>query len=208
MKDLILIRHAECTQDVHNVTGGWTNTRLTELGQRQAQATAQRVKELVAGRRTELFSSDLERARETGEAIGDALSLTPTFKRELRELDNGKAAGLTWESAKAFELPRTEPILDWVPYVDAESWRMMARRIYAFMEKTHFAEEIVLLVTHGESGKAVIHWWLGLPEEYWCRISYVLDYCSITCLNVSPHGERAIFKLNDTSHLGVEPVRS
>ena len=200
MGHLILVRHGESDQHVSNLTGGWSDTHLTELGRRQAEATGHGLKGLLAGEAPLLRSSDLARARETADILGAALGVQPTFHEGLRELNNGAAAGLALEAARAIELPMTHPTLDWVPYPGAESWRMMADRIFAFLEGLQDAtSRMTVIVSHGNAGIPVIHWWLGLPPH--SKISYELAPCSITRLGINSFGERTIIKLNDTAHL-------
>ncbi|MGE5610739.1 MAG: histidine phosphatase family protein, partial [Bacillota bacterium] len=163
MKQLILVRHGQSDQQLRDLTGGWTNSQLTELGRRQAAATAQRLAEILQGQRIALYSSDLAHASETARILAQALHTEPILRQELREMNNGKAANLTRAEAKALELPATQPIADWRPYPDAESWRMMNDRMFRAMGNIdREAEDTAIVVTHGNSGVAVVAWWLGL----------------------------------------------
>jgi len=120
----------------------------------------------------------------------------------LRELNNGSAAGLTKSQAKDIELPATDPMIDWVPYPEAESWRMMADRVFEQLDALAAeVSETAVIVTHANAGIAVVQWWLRLPEVARAGISFELDPCSITWLNTNGWAERTIVKLNDTSHL-------
>jgi probable phosphoglycerate mutase len=58
-----------------------------------------------------------------------------TYLKELRELNNGEAAGLTTEQAEAIRTEISYPIGDWIPYGGSESWNMMITRIENCMEK-------------------------------------------------------------------------
>ncbi len=202
MKELIIVRHGQSEQHVGDVTGGWTDTAMTELGYRQAHLTAQRLATGTKERSLRILSSDLVRAAETARIIGEAFGINPTLHKELRELNNGDAAGATLAQAQKMSLPVSHPTIDWVPYPGAESWRMMTNRIFGFME--HVApqiEQTALVVTHGNSGIAVVQWWLRLCEADRSGISFELDVCSITRLTINSWDERTIAKLNDTSHL-------
>lgn len=70
----------------------------------------------------DFYSSDLMRSKVTAEIIGRCISVQPKFVDGLRELNNGIVANRTRKEAKAFEIPITEPIIDWAPYPQAESW--------------------------------------------------------------------------------------
>ena len=202
MNTLILIRHGQSDQHIRDITGGWTDTHLTDLGQIQAQRTAARLKRLLAHNPARLISSDLSRAAETASIIGDACNLEPKFYEELRELNNGQAVNLSRHQAKSIELPITEPIHDWVPYPGGESWRAMTERIYDFMELLNpLVRDSAIIVTHGNPGVAIIQWWLGLKVPVVPAISFELDPASITILTINFWEERTLAKLNDTGHL-------
>ena len=202
MKELILVRHGESEQHVSDITGGWTDAQLTELGCAQAQATAKRLACMLKDHSLSLLSSDLARAAKTARIIGKGLGLEAEFHKGLREMNNGRAAGLTKGEAEAIALPITQPMIDWIPYPQAESCGMMTDRIFAVMEQIEGQiEETALIVSHGVAGVAVIQWWLGLDRNSRERISFELDTCSISWLSINEWGQKTIFKLNDTSHL-------
>jgi broad specificity phosphatase PhoE len=206
MNTLILIRHGQSDQHLRDITGGWSDARLTELGREQALRAGLRVARLLQDQPAKLYTSDLSRAAEFAKVIGEIIGIPPIMNADLRELNNGQAAGMTRQEAKLIELPITNPIHDWVPYPGGESWRMMDTRVREAME---FINPIVaqnaVIVTHGNSGVAIIQWWLGLKSPVVPGISFQLDPGSITVLGINFWQERTIVKLNDTAHLhGVE----
>jgi broad specificity phosphatase PhoE len=202
MKDILLVRHGEAEHTTRGLTGGWPDSRLTDLGRHQAALTGQRLAEVLRGRQFRFHCSDVARAAETSQIIAHRLGVQPTLVKDLREIDQGEAAGMSLEEARRIQRPVTEPCADWVPYPGAESWRDMTQRIFAFMDAiAQDEEDLALIVTHSMAGVAVIHWWLGLPEEYWSRVSFDLDHCSISRLTVNRWGERTLSRLNDVSHL-------
>lgn len=210
MNELIIVRHGEAGHMVNGHTGGWTNTRLTDLGRTQARLTGERLVGRLSGRGVCFLSSDLARTAETSAFIAECISAKPAFHPELRELNNGIAAGMTLDEARRIERPITAPVCDWVPYPEGESWRMMSTRVRRFMYRVAKEEsDVMLIVTHGNSGAAIIDWWLGLEIGAHVSISYDLDPCSITHLvtrrwTLPNHGtfeEKIISRLNDTAHL-------
>jgi probable phosphoglycerate mutase len=202
MKELILIRHGQSENRVRGLVGGWTDAALTELGRQQAQRTGQMLASLLTNAPFQLYSSDLARARETAEIIGQCVSCPPILVRELRELDPGIAANQPIAEAAQLQLPVTEPVLDWIPYPQAESWRMMQNRVVSFLERLAQQDEgIAVLVAHGSVIVATIYWWLALPEELIVATSFEAELCSLTRLRIGPWGERVIAKLNETGHL-------
>lgn len=201
MKELILVRHGEAEHLLTGVVGGWTDTKLTEWGRQQAQATGERLARVLSKTPVNFYSSDLSRAKETAELISAPIGQAPVTVKELRELNNGLAANLTKEEAKKIANPQTEPILDWIPYPEAESWNMMHRRLSDFMMSIqNDLHDITLIVSHSNSIVSLIHHWLGFKEDMF-NVSFDIDPCSITRLRVNRWNEKTISKLNDTAHL-------
>lgn len=205
MKNLVLIRHGEAQHLVGDedsrLTGGWTDSLLTDNGRDQAQSTGEALYCLLKAK-VNFYSSDLMRCKETAAVIGQCISVQPKFTVGLRELNNGIAANRTRKEAKMYEIPITEPILDWTPYPQAESWGTMHDRVIGFMETIKNDDcETTVIVSHGGPITAIIHWWLEMPRNMFSRVSFEIETCSITRLTINGFGEKTIVKLNDTSHL-------
>ena len=92
-KDIYLVAHGEARHHVEGLVGGWYDSDLTELGQRQAQAVASRIAELVGEAPVEIYSSDLRRAAQTAAPIAEALQAKVTHWSDLRERSYGVAGG-------------------------------------------------------------------------------------------------------------------
>lgn len=91
-----LIRHGETTGDIENRYGGSFNDHLTEKGQEQIKATAQR----LVGKEIELIlSSPLIRASETAQIIKNVIKVPVEYIDGLRERHYGVLSGLTKEEA-------------------------------------------------------------------------------------------------------------
>ena len=210
MRKLILARHGESEHHLRGLTGGWTDTPLTDLGRKQAERLGLALANTERNQCSRVFSSDLLRARQTAEIVSRHLGIPPIFRAELRELNNGAAKDKTLEEARSIELPKTEPLLDWRPYPGAESWRAMTHRVMGFMDNVlaPISDGTALVISHGNALVAIIHWWLGLGEEHWSKISFETDCASLTMLTENAWGERVISKLNDTSHLLAGGIRS
>lgn len=204
MKEIIIVRHGEATHLTEGLTGGWTDSRLTENGRAQARATGDFLAQALSGRSCRVYTSDLARALETAQLLAPALGVEVEPEADLRELKNGVAANLKVDEAMSLMLPLSLPAIDWVPYPEAESWRDMAQRVFGFLERaSREHEEVAVLVAHGFSAAAVIHWWMDLGEEAWEKVAFELDPCSLTRLTLNMWGQQTIHRLNETGHLRV-----
>jgi broad specificity phosphatase PhoE len=203
LKKLIVLRHAQSGHHVTGLTGGWTDTPLTELGRSQAQLLAARCQTLFSDEPDlRLYSSDLLRATETAKFVSRAMDLPVHIDPSLREINNGDAVGMTWKAAKLIEHPQTVPIHDWLPYPGAETWSAFRNRVFAGLDR--MAGEFdgtPVIVTHGGTGIPIVQWWLRLCGDCRSSIAFDLDPTSLTILGENDWGERTIKRLNDTGHL-------
>ncbi len=92
---LALVRHGQSTWNALGRWQGQADPPLSPLGEEQAAEAAQRLIDAGVGV-TGVVTSDLVRARRTGEIIAGALGLGPVEVRpDLREYDVGDWSGLT-----------------------------------------------------------------------------------------------------------------
>jgi broad specificity phosphatase PhoE len=204
MRSIILIRHGQSEHQLKGLTGGWTDTGLTELGRRQTACLASRLKREIANTPCQIYCSDLKRALQTAEIVGKEIGVTPNLVPELREFDNGIAAGKTEEEAKQCALEQTEPFLDWQPYPQAETWRQFYLRVSSYMDRlTKNQKRLLLLVTHAGTIINIVAWWLQLDMDMLSKIKVSFDASptSISVLRMNQWNEHTIERLNDTAHL-------
>ncbi|HEX7976396.1 MAG TPA: histidine phosphatase family protein [Anaerolineales bacterium] len=204
LKPLILVRHAEAQHHVQEITGGWSDTDLTERGRRQTSLLAERLKSELSGVAIHLASSDLKRSVQTVSILGGSLGVKPEIYPQLRDLNNGVAAGKTHAEAKAIAVKPTEPIVDWHPYPQSESWRQFFNRISKFLTEYTCRQEqspaqAALLVTHSAAIHVIIDWWLGIGID--SPTHFEISPSSLTVLTTNRWNERTIERLNDTAHL-------
>lgn len=201
MKNLILVRHGEAEHMVGDLIGGSSDTALTGRGLRQAQLTAGRLARDFGADGFQLYASDLRRAQQTALAIQEQSGQAIIFDPRLRELDNGAAAGLTRAEAKKLYRPPTQPMLDWVPYPDAESWRAFLARLTPCLEMLAQQEGTLVVVSHSLVLRAAVGWWLRLTEPQIENTYFTFSPCSLTWLMWSNWGSPGLHTLNDTAHL-------
>jgi len=90
MARLLLVRHGESTWNATGRWQGWADSPLSDLGRAQAATAVEQARGVES-----VVSSDLERARETGQIIATALGLPLRVDAGLRERDVGEFTGLT-----------------------------------------------------------------------------------------------------------------
>ena len=142
MTTLLLVRHGETDWNADGRLQGHTDRPLSDFGRRQARQLAA---ELEGEELDAIYSSDLSRARETAEIVGERLDLPVVVEPALREKDWG-----TWEGLTAVERDRVEFAGE---LTEAHQERMLQalRRIAA----RHPGDGRVLVVTHGGSMRRV-----------------------------------------------------
>ena len=198
---IILARHAQSKHHVTDLTGGWTDTGLTELGRRQTACLAERLKHELAGRSCRHYCSELNRAAQTAQIIARAVGIDPTTDPGLKEYNNGLAAGKSRREAEQIALPRTEPRLDWRPYPQAETWREFYLRVAECMDRLTLDPAPLLLVTHGGTIIQIVAWWLHLDMDLLSRVSFPVAPASLSVLRINRWNEHTLERLNDAAHL-------
>jgi broad specificity phosphatase PhoE len=139
---LLLVRHGETDWNADGRLQGHTDRPLSDFGRRQAQQLAD---ELADEELEAIYSSDLARARETAEIVGDRLVLPVVFDPDLREKDWG-----TWEGLTAVERDRVEFVGE-----STEAHRGRILRALRRISERHPAGARILVVTHGGSMRRV-----------------------------------------------------
>ncbi|MBQ3540805.1 MAG: histidine phosphatase family protein, partial [Phascolarctobacterium sp.] len=151
---IILVRHGEATHHTLKLTGGWTDSDLTEKGRWQIEMAAKKLAADFAGKNTKLriLTSDLKRAVESAEIIGKALGCADKIEKYafLREKNNGEAAGLTEEEAKKIYCrPATEQELNHRNYPGGETRiEFYKRNVHGLIEKADLDRENLIIVAH------------------------------------------------------------
>ena len=126
MKDIYVVAHAQSQHHVDRVVGGWFDTGLTPLGERQAAAAAKRLRTLLDAQSATIVSSDLKRAAETAAIIGARLGQPVALDPDLREMSYGSAGGRpqAWMREHESFAPRTGDRMDHRSVPDGESRRL------------------------------------------------------------------------------------
>lgn len=132
---MIIVQHCQSEHHINDMTGGWTDTPLTDLGRSQAEVTAMRLQAQFNCEENIIYTSDLLRASQTASIISERLNSEVLVHAGLRERNTGIAAGKTKEWAKYNRNPRTseEFDLDYQEFLEGETWRQFYNRVCAFV---------------------------------------------------------------------------
>ena len=193
---IYLFRHGEVVLAETRRFIGHLDVPLSERGELQGVAQAMRLASVKLGA---LFTSDLIRARRTGELIGAPHGLMPTTVPELREMAMGR-----WEGLTAAEIQRREPekFAAWManvgefPFPEGESVPdLLARVAPAFdaIVAAHAGRPIAI-VAHGGPNRALLCRALGLPLGR--LLAFGQDYAALTVL-AEAAGGWALRRLNE-----------
>lgn len=171
---IVLWRHGRTQWNVLGRTQGHTDIPLDGVGLRQVRRAAT---ELSGLRPAAIVSSDLQRARQTAQALADRVGLEVATDVRLREMCFGAWEGLTWDQAR--ERFGTSALQRWAAgdpsgIPQAESLGALGDRVAQALSD-HVAplgpDGILVVATHGGSVRAGVGRFLGLPESTWAVFS-------------------------------------
>ena len=155
---VVLARHGETNDNVEPLRfQGWRDTPLNDIGREQAARLAGKVS---GSGIASLWSSDLSRARETAEIVGERIGMTPTLDPRLREGNRGR-----WEGHLFRDIARDEPELyaawqragEEFRFPGGESLREQQDRVMDALGDIHETGRLpALVVCHGGSIRAVL----------------------------------------------------
>lgn len=198
-----LARHGLTQWNVDRRMQGHIDVPLNPEGQAQAERLAGRLVRLTP-RPAAVWTSDLQRARQTAEAIGSALGAPLHCTPLLRETHMGRWEGLTQAEIQAADgellaLYRSDPGRYRPPGSERveSSFGRILQAMAAIRESC--PGDDVVVVGHGGSLRAVVCHALGGGPELLGRIR--LDNASLSIVEERSDREPRLLLLNDTSHL-------
>jgi probable phosphoglycerate mutase len=167
---LLLARHGQSDWNAARRWQGFADRPLNERGRAQAEELADRLAELPLDA---VYSSDLQRARDTAAAVARRHGLQPAELPELREVNVGSWEGLTREEA---ETRFPDGFRRWqnggTGWDDGESYGEMSRRVIGAASSIadRYPGGRVLVVAHGGPIRAIHAAALGLDVEAYRRV--------------------------------------
>ena len=202
---LLLVRHG-----VTDATGtrlvGWTRgIHLSEAGRRQADAVRDRLADLPL---EAVYSSPLERCRETARPLAAARSMSVRVRRQWGEIDYG-----SWTNRPLRSLARTnlwrrvQSVPSRVRFPDGESFPQARGRIVAALDRiaAEHPGGVVVAVSHADPIKLAIAELAGMHLDMFQRV--VIDPGSVSAVWIGD-GTPRLLLINETGSLGdLAPLR-
>ena len=165
MKTIITIQHTQSVHHINGMVGSWTDWELSELGVEQANRIGETLKAELSEKRFVMYSSDLLRARQTAEIVGNDLGMTPVFRTELRERNLGRCCGKSVQWMRE-NMEMQEKTVDDRMFSDAESRRDEWNRLEPFFNEIMSSnDENIIIVSHGDLLSVFYTMFLGLSVE-------------------------------------------
>jgi broad specificity phosphatase PhoE len=192
-----LLRHGE-PAIFGRLNGRLPGVGLSEKGRAEAAMQAGR----LAGEKIEaIYSSPMQRTRETAEIVAERLGLPIRHREDVIEIDYGEWTGLTFDQIRQDERwqmwSRSRSIAA-VP--GGESWRQVQERVVGALfdlQQAH-PEGSVVVVSHGDVIRAALLFALGMPLDFYSRIE--IAFASLSTIRLDDAGIR-ISGLNEWPRL-------
>jgi probable phosphoglycerate mutase len=195
MTTILLIRHA-ATDPVDTTLSGWTEgVHLNREGRAQADALAVRLARVPI---SAIYSSPLERARETAEPIAARLNLEVQPCEEAGEIRFGDWSGRNFEDLNGEKLWRQFNNLRSLtrPPGGELMLEVQARMVCLFDRLCDFhLSEQVAVITHGDVIRSTIAHYAGIHLDLAAR--FEISLASISIIARDEYGPR-ILRINDT----------
>ena len=199
MASLLLLRHAQIEANVKGLWHGSTDSPLTWRGRRQARRTARHIadnhRDLSA-----IYTSPLERCRQTAAAVASEIGITPEPVEGLAEYGIGEWEGLAFSHLAEQHDFITRALADhhFAP-PGGETLASVSSRIVDALTQIHHRHEgeRVLVVGHGAALAVALGTLLNGDPARW--VEYPVANCSLTELVLSPSPYVNFF--NSTQHL-------
>ena len=186
---VLLWRHGQTDWNTVNRFQGHSDIPLNEVGKYQAKHAASI---LVGMQPTIIISSDLSRARETAQALGNLTNLKVEVDIDLRETNGG-----LWEGKTGAE-NRAEDFQNFVRWIDGEDNPAgttgekrsdVANRAVGAIKRAlgELDNQLLVVTTHGGTARCVLGSLLNLPMANWGAVGG-LSNASWSILQTNPRG--------------------
>ena len=201
---VLLIRHGQSEGNAERRFGGHTATPLSARGRKQAQATAQALKD---DQLTAIYSSDLARAVETARPLARLTGLPIDTTEAFRERSVGVMEGLTFEDAAQRHPEEYAALLrrDFEHVLNGgESYRQLLDRARNKLDEVieqHKGGRIAVFSHTGTICIMALHLMGALDAPELKPVWISSANCGITRFELRADGFVRVLAVNDTRHL-------
>ena len=188
---MLLVRHGKTSTTGTLLPGRAPGLHLDDTGRAQADRAAELIGELP--KVSAVYTSPLERARETAAPIGKTAGVRPKVDKGLLECDFGEWTGK--ELKALMKLPEWQ-LVQRAPssfrFPGGESFTEMQVRIVSALDRLRAAHpgEVIVCVSHADPIKAAVAHALGTHLDLFQRI--VISTCAVSALAWSASGPIAL----------------
>lgn len=200
---LLLIRHAVTDHTGKRLYGRSEGIHLSETGRYQASRLAERMREV---RLEALYTSPMDRCRETASILAGGRRLRPRTLGDLNEVDYGEWTGRALGAlrrTKVWRQVRSSPAS--VRFPGGESlFEVQERAVRAVQEiSARHPHGTVAVVSHGDVIRLCLAHYAGVHLDLFQRLE--VDTASVTALLLEGGGPRVV-RVNDTGTLAGLPT--
>lgn len=197
---IYIVRHGQTEWNLLGKTQGHGNSDLTPKGIEQAELLADSMTKYPIDY---IYSSDLGRAYQTAEIIGNKLNIEVEKTEALREMNFGTWEGriikdIIEEDPELYKMWRNEPHLAKIP--QGETLSQIKERTDAFIKEINekYDGKHIVLVTHSLCARIML---LSFLDSYVKNI-YRINQAN-TALNIIELRDYGpvVMKMNDTTHI-------
>lgn len=192
MTTILIARHGQSDWNQEKRWQGHADRPLTERGREQAQALADRLAHIELDA---VYSSDLQRARDTAVVVAESQGLELRQLPELREVDVGSWSGLTRAEAEERFPEGFARWRDGYPgWKDGETYEAMTDRVLRAVDEIAAEHEggRVLVVSHGGPIRALKALAAGLDYPSDRRSVPRTDNCEVCVIAIEDGAVRGI----------------
>ncbi|MEG0249709.1 MAG: histidine phosphatase family protein [Peptostreptococcus sp.] len=200
MNTYYLVRHGQTVWNTLGQTQGHGNSPLTELGEKQASELAEALKSYPIDT---IYCSDLGRAVQTAEIVGEKLDIEVRPTNLLREMGFGIWEGMPLKKIEkiypdTFRMWREEP--DKVHIPEGEALSVVKDRTEELIKTLNdkYDNRHILLVSHSVTVRVMLLDFLESHVRNLYRIKQ--DNTALNIVEYRSYGP-VIMKMNDTRHL-------
>lgn len=194
MARILLIRHAPTPETGTRLTGRAGGVSLGPKGEAAADTTAAQLADLPI---KAVYTSPIERTRETADIVAAPHGLTPIVDEGVVEIDFGEWTGRTLKSLRRTALWKdVQRVPSRIRFPGGESFVEAQTRAVAGVEAIAAAhgKATVAVVSHSDVIKLVLAHFLGQPLDLFQRI--VISTASVSVVDLPKEGGPVVGAIN------------